>query len=92
MAGFSGKNEAAVLQAARAFAAFVQAETQRRGGVPLRLLGPAPMSVAMVKQQYRYKLTLKCRGAGAVRRGRLGREGGGHHRFSRGCGFVSRAR
>lgn len=29
---------------------------------------------------------------GAVRRGRLGREGGGHHRFSRGCGFVSRAR
>ena len=55
MAGFSGKNEAAVLQAARAFAAFVQAETQRRGGVPLRLLGPAPMSVAMVKQQYRLK-------------------------------------
>lgn len=67
MAGFSGKNEAAVLQAARAFAAFVQAETQRRGGVPLRLLGPAPMSVAMVKQQYRYKLTLKCRGDKAFR-------------------------
>lgn len=67
MAGFSGRDEAAVLQAARAFAAFVQAETQRRGGVPLRLLGPAPMSVAMVKQQYRYKLTLKCRGDKAFR-------------------------
>ena len=40
---------------------------RRRGGVPLRLLGPAPMSVAMVKRQYRYKLTLKCRGDKAFR-------------------------
>lgn len=67
MVGFSGGDEAAVLRAARAFAAFVQSETQRRGGVPLRLLGPAPMSVAMVKRQYRYKLTLKCRGDKAFR-------------------------
>ena len=67
MVRFSGGDEAAVLRAARAFAAFVQSETQRRGGVPLRLLGPAPMSVAMVKRQYRYKLTLKCRGDKAFR-------------------------
>lgn len=67
MVGFSGKNEADVLQAARAFAAFVQQETQRRGGVPLRLLGPAPMNIVMVKEQFRYKLTLKCRGDRAFR-------------------------
>ena len=65
--GFSGGDEAAVLRAARAFAAFVQSETQRRGGVPLRLLGPAPMNVVLIKDRYRYKLTIKCRNDKAFR-------------------------
>ncbi len=67
LAGFSGEKEAEVLAAARAFAAAVQRLVQGRGGVPLRLLGPAPMHVTMVNHQYRYRLTLKCRNDSAFR-------------------------
>lgn len=67
LAGFSGEKEAEVLAAARAFAAAVQRLVQQRGGIPLRLLGPAPMHVTMVNGQYRYRLTLKCRNDGAFR-------------------------
>ena len=55
------------MAAARAFAQFVQQETQARGGIPLRILGPAPMNVSMVGGRYRYKLTLKCRNDAAFR-------------------------
>ncbi len=67
LAGFSGEKEAEVLAAARAFAGAVRRLTQERGGIPLRLLGPAPMHVAMVNNQYRYRLTLKCRNDSAFR-------------------------
>ena len=67
LAGFSGEKEAEVLAAARAFAAAVQRLVQQRGGIPLRLLGPAPMHVTMVNNQYRYRLTLKCRNDSAFR-------------------------
>ena len=71
-----------MLAASRAFAADVQRLAQQRSGIPLRILGPAPMNIAMVNNHYRYKLTLKCRndnafralmggGAGGVQRGRM---------------------
>lgn len=67
MAGFTGDEEAAVFAAAVAFSRAVQAETKQRGGIPLRILGPAPMNVVMVNHHYRYKLTLKCRNDKAFR-------------------------
>lgn len=67
MAAFSGAKEAEVSQAARAFAGFVQRRAQRKKDVPLRVLGPAPMNIAMVADRYRYKLTLKCRNDAAFR-------------------------
>ena len=67
LAGFSGEKEAEVLAAARAFAAAVQRLVQGCGGIPLRLLGPAPMHVTMVNGLYRYRLTLKCRNDSAFR-------------------------
>ena len=35
--------------------------------MPLRVLGPAPMNIVMVKDRYRYKLTIKCRNDRAFR-------------------------
>ena len=67
LAGFSGAKEPEVLAASRAFAADVQRLAQRRSGIPLRILGPAPMNIAMVNNHYRYKLTLKCRNDNAFR-------------------------
>ncbi len=61
MAGFTGGDEAAVQRAARQFAGFVTDAARAVPGIPLRILGPAPMNVAMVAGRYRYKLTLKCR-------------------------------
>ena len=56
-----------MLAASRAFAADVQRLAQQRSGIPLRILGPAPMNIAMVNNHYRYKLTLKCRNDNAFR-------------------------
>ena len=67
LAGFSGAKEPEVLAASRAFAADVQRLAQQRSGIPLRILGPAPMNIAMVNNHYRYKLTLKCRNDNAFR-------------------------
>ena len=61
MAAFQGPDEAAVYAAARAFAGFVQREAESVPNMPLRILGPAPMNIAMVNRRYRFKLTLKCR-------------------------------
>ncbi|MEG1175550.1 MAG: primosomal protein N' [Ruthenibacterium sp.] len=67
MVGFSGAEDAEVFAAAVAFSRAVQNETKRRGDIPLRVLGPAPMNIAMVNHHYRYKLTLKCRNNMAFR-------------------------
>ena len=62
MIGFSGKEEQTVQQAARAMAQIIaQIAAKSYPELPLRVLGPAPMSVAMIQEKYRYKLTLKCR-------------------------------
>lgn len=61
LAGFSGTKEAEVLEAAHVFAMDVQRLAQKKNNIPLRILGPAPMNIAMINNHYRYKLTLKCR-------------------------------
>ena len=39
----------------------------QRPGLPLRILGPAPMNITMLNGKFRYKLTLKCRNDTAFR-------------------------
>ena len=68
MVGFSGAEDEKVMRAAYEFAQLVQKNAQRMTNVPLRVLGPAPMNVAMVNHHYRYKLTLKCRNDTAFRK------------------------
>lgn len=61
MVGFSGDKEEDVLSAAHVFSRLVQEQAQRDERIPLRILGPVPMQIAMVNHRYRAKLTLKCR-------------------------------
>lgn len=68
MAVFTGEKEPEVVAAASRFAALAAQLAKDRQGLPLRILGPAPLSVAMVNHQYRYKLTIKCRPDRAFRR------------------------
>lgn len=61
MALFHGEKEHETLAAAARFGALVAQLAAKTPGLPLRILGPAPMAVAMVNGRYRYKLTIKCR-------------------------------
>lgn len=61
MVGFTGNKEDAVFEASKKFAEIVAEKAKKADKVPLRILGPAPMSVSMVNNKYRYKLTIKCR-------------------------------
>ena len=65
--GFTGAQETAVFDAARQFAGLLADRAARCQGLPLRVLGPAPMNIAMLSGKYRYKLTLKCRNDAAFR-------------------------
>lgn len=65
--GFTGPQEGAVLQAAHRFSVLLTERAARRPDIPLRMLGPTPMGIAMLNGKYRYKLTLKCRGDAAFR-------------------------
>lgn len=67
LVGFQGGKETDVVGAAHAFAQAVRQYAQSRTDVPLRMLGPAPMHIAMVNGMYRYRLTLKCRNDRAFR-------------------------
>ena len=67
LVGFSGEKEADVADAAAQFAAIVREVSGTMRGVPLRVLGPAPMNVAMIGGRFRYKLTIKCRADAAFR-------------------------
>ena len=55
------------MQAAARFARLLGIEASAHPGMPLRILGPAPMNIVMVKDRYRYKLTIKCRNDRAFR-------------------------
>ena len=55
------EKEHETLAAAARFGALLARLAAKTPGLPLRILGPAPMAVAMVNGRYRYKLTIKCR-------------------------------
>ena len=57
----------AVALAAHRFGTLLAEQAARRPQMPLRLLGPAPMNIAMLGGKYRYKLTIKCRNDAAFR-------------------------
>lgn len=65
--GFVGPQEGAVALAAHRFGMLLAERAAQRPLMPLRLLGPAPMGIAMLNGKYRYKLTLKCRNDAAFR-------------------------
>lgn len=67
IAAFSGKDEGKTMAAAMRFAQILGQKAQATQGIPLRILGPAPMNVVMVKDRFRYKLTIKCRNDRAFR-------------------------
>lgn len=68
MVGFYGKEDMAVLEAAKLFAQMLQVRMQKKEKIPLRLLGPAPMNIVMIHNNYRYKLTIKCKNNNAFRK------------------------
>ena len=59
--GFIGAQDGAVFTAAHRFGQLLAQQAAAHPGLPLRILGPAPMNIAMLGGKYRYKLTLKCR-------------------------------
>ena len=65
--GFVGAQEGSVAMAAHRFGTLLAERAAQRPQMPLRLLGPAPMGIAMLNGKYRYKLTLKCRNDAAFR-------------------------
>ena len=65
--GFVGEKEADVLLASSRFAALLAENAAAHPDMPLRLLGPVPMGIAMLNNKYRYKITLKCRNDAAFR-------------------------
>ncbi|MEG1447282.1 MAG: primosomal protein N' [Ruthenibacterium sp.] len=67
MVGFSGAEEAQTQEAAVRFSKLVQEHAQKAKNIPLRILGPVPMNIAMINHHYRYRLTLKCRNDAAFR-------------------------
>ena len=52
---------------AQRFGALLAQHAAQHPQLPLRILGPAPMAIAMLGGKYRYKLTLKCRNDAAFR-------------------------
>ena len=67
IAAFSGEKDGETLAAAARFGALLTARAKQQPNMPLRLLGPAPMNVVLIKDRYRYKLTIKCRNDKAFR-------------------------
>ena len=59
--GFSGPNEKKVSSAAQRFAALLAQQAAKQPDLPLRVLGPTPGSIEKINENYRYKLTVKCR-------------------------------
>lgn len=59
--GFSGPKEAEVARAAARFSELFGQLAAQQPDLPLRVLGPTPGSIAKINDNYRYKLTVKCR-------------------------------
>lgn len=65
--GFTGADNQPTWQAARRFGAILAGLAAKTPNMPLRILGPVPMDIALMNGKHRYKLTLKCRGDAAFR-------------------------
>ena len=65
--GFSGVQDGAVFTAAHQFGQILAALAAKKPDLPLRVMGPTPMNIAMLNGKYRYKLTLKCRNDASFR-------------------------
>lgn len=61
VAGFAGEKDGDTCKAAFAFSRRLAELAARQPRMPLRLLGPVPMNIAMLNGKFRYKLTIKCR-------------------------------
>ena len=59
--GFSGEKEIEVARAAARFAALLGQQAAKQPDMPLRVLGPTPGNIEKINDNYRYKLTIKCR-------------------------------
>ena len=59
--GFSGPKEVEVARAAARFSALLGRQAAQQPDLPLRVLGPAPGNIEKINENYRYKLTIKCR-------------------------------
>ena len=59
--GFSGLKESEVARAAARFAALLGRQAAKQPELPLRVLGPTPGNIEKINENYRYKLTVKCR-------------------------------
>ena len=59
--GFSGGKEIEVARAAARFAVLLGQQATKQPDMPLRVLGPTPGNIEKINENYRYKLTIKCR-------------------------------
>ena len=59
--GFSGGKEIEVARAAARFSALLAQQAACQPDLPLRVLGPTPGNIEKINDNYRYKLTIKCR-------------------------------
>ena len=59
--GFAGAKEIETARAAARFAALLGQQAAKQPDLPLRVLGPTPVSIEKINDTYRYKLTIKCR-------------------------------
>ena len=59
--GFSGAKEIEVARAAARFSALLGQQAAQQPDLPLRVLGPTPGNIEKINENYRYKLTVKCR-------------------------------
>ena len=59
--GFSGGKEIEVARAAARFAVLLGQQAAKQPDMPLRVLGPTPGNIEKINDNYRYKLTIKCR-------------------------------
>lgn len=64
---FTGADEQAARNGAERFAELLADFKPQLGGLPLRVLGPAPAGVLKVNNRFRYKILLKCRDCVAFR-------------------------
>ena len=58
---FSGAKEIEVARAAARFSALLGQQAAKQPDLPLRVLGPTPGNIEKINENYRYKLTVKCR-------------------------------